>query len=816
MKRLFDILLSALGLIVTSPLLLLAALAVRLGGRGPVFYRQERVGRGLVPFQMFKFRTMIVDAERCGPGVTVRNDSRVTRVGRLLRETKVDELPQLLNVLRGDMSIVGPRPELARYVRQFEPEFRDILRVRPGLTDLATLVYRREAELLDGDADPEAKYVREILPEKLRLARAYVERASFWSDLTLVARTVLALVYPANTLDRVFGRLARHHGAWALIAQLLAAVLAQGLALLLRFDGVPPRPVLELALRALPLLVVARLAWLRAFRLDRDLWRFLGPGETANVTAAVALGTLTFWGLEALLFRGAGYPRTVVVLDGLLCGALWLGMRAVRRLHSGLRRGMPSTRRAIVVGPEDAVARLLLELLGREPRTHHAIGLIVDTPRGEGLCVHGIPILGGYDRLETIVASRAPDAVLVAASALAVTGVRETLGRVRSSGRPVHLIPELDDVLDGRSAARTLEDAPTDGLLFRDPVEVDVAGLDKRFRGRRVLVTGAGGSIGSEICAQIAAFAPARLVLFEKHEAALYDIDRRLHSSFPALDLVSLIGDVRDAARVDEAVGSTRPEVVFHAAALKHVPLMEKNPVEAFKTNVLGTKIVAETCGRAGVGTFVLVSTDKAVEPVSVMGATKRLGELAVQGLAPRFKTHFLTVRFGNVLGSSGSVVPLFREQVRHSGPLTVTHANVTRWFMTIPEAVRLILEAARLGEGGEVFILDMGRPVRILDLAHSVIRQHGREPGKDVPVVFTGLRPGERLFEKLTHDDETLWKTPHPRILVARSGLMNGHGAAKRLAELRRLMRMIHGDDAIAGSVELRNATQELEGLCA
>jgi FlaA1/EpsC-like NDP-sugar epimerase len=331
-----------------------------------------------------------------------------------------------------------------------------------------------------------------------------------------------------------------------------------------------------------------------------------------------------------------------------------------------------------------------------------------------------------------------------------------------------------------------------------------------------VLVTGAGGSIGSEICAQIAGFAPARLVLFEKHEAALYEIDRRLRDRYPAREIDSLIGDVRDAARVDEAVGSTRPEVVFHAAALKHVPLMERNPAEAFKTNVLGTKIVAEACGRAGVGVFVLVSTDKAVEPVSVMGATKRLGELAVQGLAPRFKTRFLTVRFGNVLGSSGSVVPLFREQVKHAGPLTVTHANVTRWFMTIPEAVRLILEAARLGQGGEVFILDMGRPVRILDLAHSVIRQHGREPGKDVPVVFTGLRPGERLFEKLTHDDETLWKTPHPRILVARSGLMNGHGAAKRLAELRRLMRMIHGDDAIAGSPELRNVTQELEGLCA
>jgi len=813
-KRLFDIVASALGLVLTSPLLLLSAIAVRLEGPGPVLFRQERMGRGLVPFRMLKFRTMVVGADRSGPGVTVHGDPRITNVGRWLRDTKLDELPQLVNVLRGDMSIVGPRPELERYVRRFEAEFRDVLRVRPGLTDLATLVYRREAELLEGDEDPETKYVREILPEKLRIERAYAEHASFWSDLALVARTAFAIVYPATAIDEWFAWLARHHGTWALLAQLLAALVAQALALALRFDGAPPASVRALALHALPLLLVARLVWLRVFRLDRDLWSHLGPGEAANVTASVALGTLTFWGLVSLFFPGSGYPRAVIVLDALLCAALWTGLRALRRLHRGLARHVPSTRRAIVIGPVDAAAQLLLDLGGREPRTHHAIGLIVDAAGQAGLRVHGIPILGGYDRLETIVAERAPDAVLVTASALASPEVRDALGRVRQGGRAVHVMPGLAEVLEGRPAA-ALEALTTDGLLFRDQVQVDVAGLAERFRGRRVLVTGAGGSIGSEICEQLAAFAPAQLVLLEKHEAALYEIDRRLRNRHPALDLDSRIADVRDAERVEEIVAAAHPEVVFHAAAYKHVPLMERNPGEAFKTNVVGTKIVAETCGRAGVGTFVLVSTDKAVEPVSVMGASKRLAELTVAGLAPKHRTRFLTVRFGNVLGSSGSVVPLFREQVQHSGPVTVTHANMTRWFMTIPEAVRLILEAGRLGQGGEVFILDMGRPVRILDLAHSIIREHGREPGRDVPVVFTGLRPGERLFEKLTRDDETLWKTTHPRILIARPGLSNGHGAAKRLAELRALMRMLHGDPA-AGSPELRAATLELERLCA
>ena len=817
MKRLFDIVFSALGLLVTSPLMLLAAIAVRLaGGPGPVLFRQQRIGRELIPFTMLKFRTMVAGADRRGPGITVRDDARVTVVGRLLRDTKLDELPQLVNVLRGDMSFVGSRPELERYVRQFEPEFRDILHARPGITDPATILYRRESELLEGDEDPEGKYVREILPEKLRIARAYVQRATFWSDLALVLRTVFALLYPAGVLDRVFEWFGRRHGAWAIGIQLLAAVAAQALALLLRFDGHPPRPEVEMGLRALPLLLLARLAWLRVFRLDRDLWRHLGLREVADVAAAAAMGTLTFWALVAWALRDGGYPRSVIVLDGLLCAALWVGLRALRRLHFGLRRRVPPGRRALVVGSEDATARLLHELAGRESRTHHAIGLVVDEAQGAGLCVHGIPILGGYDRLETIVAARAPDAVLVAASALATPGVREALARLSAKGHAVHLVPDLDEVLAGPPVTGGPDEQDTDGLLCRDPIEVDVAMQRERFRGRRVLVTGAGGSIGSEICAQVAGFAPARLVLFEKHEAALYEIDRRLRDRHPGLELDSRIGDVRDAVRVDEVVSAARPEVVFHAAAYKHVPLMERNAGEAFKTNVLGTKVMAEACGRAGVGVFVLVSTDKAVEPVSVMGASKRLAELSVQGLAQRYRTRFLTVRFGNVLGSSGSVVPLFREQVQHSGPVTVTHANVTRWFMTIPEAVRLILEAARLGEGGEVFILDMGRPVRILDLAHSIIRQHGLEPGRDVPVVFTGLRPGERLFEKLTHDDETLWKSGHPRIFIARNGLVNGHGAAKRLSELRRLMHMIHGDKGIASSPELRAATQELEGLCA
>jgi FlaA1/EpsC-like NDP-sugar epimerase len=293
---------------------------------------------------------------------------------------------------------------------------------------------------------------------------------------------------------------------------------------------------------------------------------------------------------------------------------------------------------------------------------------------------------------------------------------------------------------------------------------------------------------------QVAACHPSRLVLLEKHEESLFHIEGRLRGAFPSVRVEAMIGDIRDEERVDEIFGATQPEVVFHAAAYKHVPMMERNPREALKTNVRGTEILAEAAGRHGVQTFAFISTDKAVEPVCVMGATKRLAELTLRQIAPRSQTRFITVRFGNVLGSSGSVIPTFRDQIARRVPVTVTHPDVTRWFMTVPEAVHLILESVTIGGGGEVFVLDMGKPVRVLDLARSLIRQHGLEPDRDIPIVYTGLRPGERLFEKLFNDHETICKTEHPRILMAveRHERLNGHAGAIRDEERLRLLRMI------------------------
>jgi FlaA1/EpsC-like NDP-sugar epimerase/lipopolysaccharide/colanic/teichoic acid biosynthesis glycosyltransferase len=814
MKRLFDIIVSGVGLIVLAPVLGIVALAVKLGSRGPVLFRQERAGRNMKPFHIYKFRTMVPGAERLGPGVTSSEDDRVTAIGYLLRQSKLDELPQLFNVLRGDMSLVGPRPELWQFVRLFEDDFRQVLRARPGITDMASIAYRDESDLLGREDDPEAHYVKRVLPDKLRLAKIYVERSSFLYDMQLLCETVLVLAWPTKPMERLFARLGRFHGALSMALQGVLAILANIVAFWLRFEGPPPADVREAAARMLPFLVLIRSVWFLFFRLDRDLWQYVGVRETARILGAVALGSATIGFLVAVEGLFPGYPRSVVLLDGLLCLAALLGVRVLRRLHREIRNGVVATRRVLLVGTGDTTERVLRDLLGPSRQDVQVVGLVSEDRANVGLSMHCVPILGAADDLEDIVRAQAPDEVVVVASDVSAPLLEETIRRCRGAHGPVRVIPDHDGIPSKPESQPRVEDPDAEELLFREPVDVDWDHVHERYRGRRLLVTGAGGSIGSEISRQLAACDPERLVLFEKHEESLYHIDRELRGRYPGLTLDPVLGDIRDVGRVEETFAETRPEIIFHTAAYKHVPMLERNPIEALKTNAMGTRILAEAAGQAGVETFVNISTDKAVEPVSALGASKRMAELLLLGLAGKNATRYMTVRFGNVLESSGSVVPLFREQISRGGPLTVTHPEATRWFMTVPEAVKLILEAATLGHGGEVFVLDMGKPIRIVDLAHTLIRRYGYRPERDIPVVFTGLRPGERLFEKLFHDHETIWKTSHPRILMAAD--KNGDVGPRRQEEFSRLMRFLMEERNGRAGGELARIAHELEQACA
>jgi FlaA1/EpsC-like NDP-sugar epimerase/lipopolysaccharide/colanic/teichoic acid biosynthesis glycosyltransferase len=818
MKRLLDVVLSATGLLLLSPVLAAVAVAIKREGGGPVLFRQKRVGRDFRPFRILKFRTMVPGAERLGPGITPGSDPRVTRLGAFLRWTKLDELPQLWNVLRGDMSLVGPRPELPHYARLFEDDYREILRVRPGITDVASLVYRDEAGRLALEQDPERAYVDTILPEKIRLARIYVSRAGLGYDMKIIVETLLVLVWPARRLEQLFDRLGRVHRTTALLVQAALAVIANQAAMWLVFDGALTRPTFDVILLGLPVLVVLRTLCLWSFHLDLDRWRYVGLRELAALAVATGVGTAAFFVVTRLVPALSSYPRSVIVVDFVLCLLALAGARVLRRAQREFRDRTLNTRRTLVVGGGDAAERIVRDLQ-QDPHGRFEVVGLVGGDRGEaGLRVHAVPILGGVEQLDDLLRAIRPDEIVLVAAGVPAERLDAAVRSCRACGAAVRIVSEAGGERNGAESAPELEEPRAEDLLFRAPVEVDLGSVRGHYAGRAVLVTGAGGSIGSEICRQVAACGPARLVLFEKHEASLYHIERELRARHPGLVLHPVLGDVADGVRVAEIFARTTPDVVFHAAAYKHVPMLEINPGEGYKTNVEGTRTVCEAADRAGVGTFVLISTDKAVEPVSVLGATKRMAELAVQEVAGRSTSRCMTVRFGNVLESSGSVVPLFKEQIERGGPITVTHSEATRWFMTVPEAVQLILEAAAMGRGGEVFVLDMGKPVRIVDLAHALIRRYGLRPERDIKIEITGLRPGERLFEKLFNDHELVWKTRHPRILMAAEvSSRRGVGREDELDRLRRFVAFAN-ENAAAGCDVLPAARglEEEEGVCA
>ncbi len=786
MKRTMDVICAGLGLLLLWPVFLVVAVLIKLDDRGPVLFLQERIGRRCKPFMIYKFRTMVVDAPLRGAAITARDDRRITRVGQFLRHTKLDELPQLFNVLKGDMSLVGARPEVARYVDLFRDEYTEILKLRPGITDMASIRFRDEASLLSTAADAESVYIERILPEKLRLARHYASQSSSVYDVRLILTTVICLLYPARAIERVVDLLNPHRVWLGVLAQGAALAAAYALALEIRFDGAPPVHEQARWLRALPLFVSVQMLWLYPFRLFHGVWRYSGLRDLLSIGTAVTLGSASAWLVTLMLPALTGFSRGVITVDALLAVGFLAGMRLARRCHRELRTSGVPTRTVLLVGEEDHMERVLRELVVHQGTDCQVVGMLNGDVHKKGVRIHGVPILGTKADLADTLRTLDPDEVLVAMPASDVVGRDEVLKQCRSLGKFARPVPDVSDFLQGREKPSLTGGFNVEDLLFREPIRTDGKSARAVIGGKCVMVTGAGGSIGSEICRQVAASRPQRVVLFERHEFALYEIERELRRAWPEMVFEAVIGDVADASRVDEIMAAFRPAVVFHAAAYKHVPMMEKNPGEALRTNVVGTRTVAQAAIRHGAETFVLVSTDKAVEPVCMMGMSKRMAELAVQLLVPEGRTKLLTVRFGNVLDSSGSVLPLFREQIERGGPVTVTHADVTRLFMTVPEAVQLILQAASMGHSGEVFVLDMGKPIRILDLAKALIGLYGLTPGKDIEVVITGLRPGERLFEKLLNDHETVWKSGHPKILRAVS---HGDLSPKR-DELARLLR--------------------------
>ena len=577
-----------------------------------------------------------------------------------------------------------------------------------------------------------------------------------------------------------------------ILHDILVAALAWLGAYWLRFNLVVPPEYQTAALSTLVWVVPLQAIVFWRFGLYRGIWRFASLPDLKRIVMAVGLAALAI-PLVLILFRvSAVVPRSVLILDPLLLVIVMGGSRLAYRAWKEHRLASvlhPDSKPVLVAGAGSA-ADFLLRELARNPSGFHVVGLLDDSRDKQGRLVQGIPVLGALEEV-ALHARKMEVTDIVLALPSAAHAVRKRITQTcTDAGLNVLTIPSLEDLVAGRVSVASLRRIELDDLLGRDPVKLDDSGLHLFLAGQVVMVTGAGGSIGSELCRQIARFAPAKLVLFEQSELALYAMEQELPRRFPGLKIEPVIGDVKNAVWVNRVMAEHRPAVVFHAAAYKHVPLMENaNAWEAVRNNVLGTQVVAAAAQANGVGKFVMISTDKAVNPTNVMGATKRLAEMACQAMQrlesnQPIGTRFVSVRFGNVLGSSGSVIPKFQQQIEAGGPVTVTHPEITRYFMSIPEAAQLVLQAGLMGEGGEIFVLDMGEPVKIAELARLMIRLSGADPER-IRIEFTGLRPGEKLYEELLADDESTLSTPHPKLRVAKARAADAGWHAECLAWL-------------------------------
>jgi len=610
-----------------------------------------------------------------------------------------------------------------------------------------------------------------------------------------------------NESDRGLGLLSRFKNRQVQylldVAVLCAAFLV---AYAIRFEFQIPPDRFRAAVAQIPLVILLQFAALSAFGAYAFIWRYIGLAETLVFARAAVAATTPLLVMRLALpqtLQDYRIPLSIIVMDALLGFGGVLGLRVLRRFmwerwERGLRTAEPVTRkRALLVGAGRAGILALKEILGRGDSELNVRGFVDDDPAKQDSLIQGVRVVGTTSELAGLVRHLAIDEVVITIAQAPRRNIRRIVEICDEIPVRVRIMPGIWEILQGDVEVSSIRDVQIEDLLGRDPVKLDEEELRRFLVGSVVMVTGAGGSIGAELARQVARLGPRRLLLVERAEFALFDVDRELRRRWPDSQPVAVVADVGDEVRMRRVFEEHRPQIVLHAAAHKHVPLMESNASEAIRNNVLATARLGTIAGEYGVDVFVMISTDKAVRPTSVMGASKRVAELVVQDLDRRYGTRFVAVRFGNVLGSAGSVIPIFREQIRSGGPVTITHPDMVRFFMTIPEASQLVLQAAAMGTGGEIFVLDMGEPVRIVDLALEMIRLSGLKPNEDIAVVFTGVRPGEKLYEEVATDEENVAPTGKPKILIGKMPPSPPEVVERALAKLERLADD-GGEDAI------------------
>jgi FlaA1/EpsC-like NDP-sugar epimerase len=741
--------------------------------------------------------------------------------------------------LRGEMQLVGVRPQVEKYVEIYHDKYEELLQVPPGITDLASLSYRNEEQLFH-EGSIEEQYLDGILPTKLELSLKYHRTRTFLSDLEILCRTVLGFQAPSLALaatisDPALQSLSKgvsrnssesfqrdlqgisSAGGWLgddfyasvrsalsrlrnaaltrailkyrvwFIAVFQAGLIFLGLltAWLLRFNF--SLPDLRLLLSIAPILVAIRLAAIAWYGLMHGWWRYTGIDDAVAVLKSTFIGSIVFVFFIRLMFGVSAFPRTVYILEPLVSILLLAGVRVLSRVaaESWQKEASPS-KNVIVIGAGAAALSTLREI-ALPGSGYQAIGCVDDDPSKVGIKILGVPVLGAVDELPALVEKHGIKEILIAVPSAVPQQMQrfaETCGKAEISFKTV---PSLRGILNGCLDLAPFQEAYVDNLLGRDPVSIDLESVRKQIEGRTVLVTGAAGTIGSGLCRQVLQFDPATLVCLDRNETGVFYLQMELLAQEKVAQLVFCVTDFGDGGRMKSILDEHKPAVIFHAAAYKHVPMMETNVYDAIKNNVFALLEFLEIAEENGCSSFVLISSDKAVNPVNVMGATKRIGELMIS-CRPACSTQCVSVRFGNVLGSNGSVVPVLKKQLRDHQQLTITHPEVTRFFMTTHEAASLVLQALAIGNHGDTLLLEMGSPVRILDIAKTLIRLSGKSE-LEAGIRFTGLRDGEKLFEELSYPTEEIHPTSSPKIGRIRGTPHGWLDLNRQLHQLRQFM---------------------------
>jgi FlaA1/EpsC-like NDP-sugar epimerase len=554
------------------------------------------------------------------------------------------------------------------------------------------------------------------------------------------------------------------------------------------------------------------------------MWRYTSLFDLFNVLKATTTSSGIIILVILFVYRFQGFPRSVFILDWILTSIFVAGVRiTIRLLLAEKERGLPSIlqfnplspkrvtrlkKRLLIIGAGDAGEKMLREIKDNPRLNYEVAGFLDDDPQKRGRKIHGVSVLGPIPKIHKLAYNVEMDEILIAIPSASAKQMQRIIEACEATGLKIRTTPGIGELIDGKISFKIVREVSFEDLLGRDPVSLDMKSIGNYLTDKVILISGAGGSIGSELCRQITQFAPRNLILLDKAENSLFHIEMEFRQRYPRAFITPILGDVKHKDSLNKLFEIYKPQVVFHAAAYKHVPMMELNPSEAIFNNIIGTKNIVEASSRFKTERFIMVSTDKAVRPVNVMGATKRVAEMITSCYASN-PTNFVSVRFGNVIGSEGSVIHLFKKQIERFGPITVTHPEITRYFMTIPEASKLILQAAAMGEGGEIFILDMGTPIKIVDMARDLIRRSGFKPGVDIEIKFIGLRPGEKLHEELITEGEGIVRTPHEKIFVLKGNTSDLDWLNQKIEDL---VKLAHDQDTSAIKSKLKEIVPEYQ----